>query len=195
MHEQREFIAPMNALEASQRAQYVLRRWKYRHLQNCQGLRFERGKPGSALVAVNPHHVHARIDLFLTEQRDSTCRVVVEQRVFKLGQPCSNLDKLVWRGDLDDVQAALTRRADLSVDRVRQDRYAASVSYKYLAFVVTPPLIALLWLVFNDRWIGVAAMGALLAIVAFVLPLLPFQMPEFKLENTVPEFPSNYLRN
>lgn len=195
MRAHREFTAPMSALEASQRAQYILRRWRYKCWTTREGLRFERGTPGSAIVAVNPHHVHARIDLFLADLDDGTCKVVVDQDVFKLGQPCSRLDKIVWRGDLDDLEASLTRRADLTVDRVRQDRYAASISYKYLGFVIAPPLFALFWFLSRDQWAEVAAMGGLVAVSALILPLLPFRMPDFPLENTLPEFPSNYLRS
>lgn len=194
MRDARTFVAPMNATEAAQRAQYVLGKWRYKFWSIPNGIRFERAFAGSALFAVNPHHVHSRIDVLLSEKSDGTCEVSAEQRVYKFGQPCSNLDKLVWRGDMDDLEASLARREEPSIDRIRQDHYAASISFKYIGFVIVPVLAALFWFLFNEQYLQVAVMGTLTVATALILPRLPFKMPHFPLDNVPPPFQSNYPR-
>lgn len=196
MRNQRQFDAPMSAMEAAQRAQYILGKWNYRSWGIPGGVRFERGFTGSALFVFRPHQVHAIIDLHLQEVDQSRCRVTVEQKVMKLGQPCPNLDKMVWAGDLDDLEAMLTRREEPSIDRVGQDRYAGAVSLKYIFAIVLPLLVS-----FGIFYVLGNLVTALVSIVllvgsAVIMPYLPFKMPHFPLENQMPPppFESNYVR-
>lgn len=194
MKSERRFVAPMNAIEASQRAQYVLAKWKYRAWSIKGGIRFERSMPLAGLVAVHPHHVHARIDALLYEQPDGACSVQVTQEVFKYGQPCSNLDKMVWQGDLDDLERALTERREPAIDRNRENSYAGMISFKFIFVAILVPLIAFAWLLFNDNKLGAILMLVVIVLSAVILPHLPFRMPHFPLENRLPEFDSNYPR-
>lgn len=191
-----EFDAPMSAMEAAQRAQYVLGKWKYRYWGVIGGVRFERAFSGSALVAVQPHHIHTTIDLGLEDLGDGRCRVTIDQRVMKLGQPATNLDKMVWRGDVDDLEAVLLRREEPRIDRIRQDRYAGLVSYKYFGFVILPALIATAAFLGLSNWVVGVASAVMLILSAVIMPYLPFKMPHFPLENQMPAppFESNYMR-
>lgn len=186
----------MSAMEAAQRAQYVLGKWGYRFWGIPGGVRFERGFTGSALFVFKPHQVHTIINLQLQELDQSRCRVSVEQKVMKLGQPCPNLDKMVWAGDLDDLEAMLTKYEEPAIDRTRQDRYAGAVSLKYICFVILPLLVA--FGVFYAMGNLATAMVSLVLMIlsAVILPYLPFKMPHFPLENHIPAppFESNYVR-
>jgi len=181
-------------MEAAQRAQYVLSRWKYRGWSIPGGIRFERAFSLSGLFAIHPHQVHTHIDLQI-EEKPNGCSITAVQTVYKLGQPCSNLDKMVWKGDLDDLEAAVVHRAPLKRDRIKENGYAGAVSIKFIVVAVLPPLVAALWLLFQQNFVGSAAMIALLAIAAIVMPYLPFKMPHFPLEGELPPFDSNYPRS
>lgn len=186
----------MSAQEAAQRAQYVLGKWKFRYWGVIGGVRFERAFAGSALVAVQPHHVHSTIELGLEDLGDERCRVTIDHRVMKLGQPSPSLDKMVWMGDLEDLEAMLLRREEPKIDRIRQDRYAGLVSYKYLGIVVLPLIVAAGVFFALENWIAAFTCILLVVVSAAILPFLPFKMPHFPLENQIPAppFESNYLR-
>lgn len=187
----------MSAMEAAQRAQYVLGKWKYRSWGIPGGVRFERGFAGSALVVIRAHHVHATIDLLLQDLGEEKCQVSIDQKVMKLGQPSTNLDKIVWLGDVEDVEAMLLRREEPKLDRIREDDYAGKVSLKYICFAVIPPLVAALWLYIIGNLVGAIIAGLLTLVTIPILPKLPFRMPHFPIENQVPPppFESNYIRN
>lgn len=187
----------MSAIEAAQRAQYVLGKWGYRFWGIPGGVRFERGFTGSALFVFRPHQVHTIINLHLQELDQTRCRVTVEQKVMKLGQPCPNLDKMVWIGDLDDLEAMLTKRQEPVIDRTRQDLYAGAVSLKYICFVIFPLLVAFgAFYALGNLVTAMVSLG-LMTLSAIILPFLPFKMPHLPLENQVPPppFESNCVRN
>lgn len=188
----------MPGLEAASRAHNVLGRWRYRSWAIPGGTRFERSFPLSALLVVHPHHVHSRIDMTIRETGDGRCQVTLVQNVYKLGQPSSRLDKEVWEGDLIDVEASLMRREEPVIDRTRQNAYAGKVSGLYIGFVIVPILIigALVGFIYANAILGAAIALGLLAVAAITMPFVPFQMPDFPLENALPPAPggSNYLR-
>lgn len=194
MRNERQFIAPMSAIEAAQRAQWVLGKWKFNFWSIPGGIRFERSLPLAGLMVLHPHQVHARIDIHFQDLGDGTCRVFVEHRVFKFGQPSSNLDKMVWMGDLEDLEGALLRREEPKLDRVRQNAYAGSISIKYLLAIVLPCIAASVWLFISGHFIGPLILMVCMVGAALLLPVLPFRMPDFPLPNTLPEFQSNYPR-
>ncbi|MBC8063906.1 MAG: hypothetical protein H7Y17_03690 [Chlorobia bacterium] len=194
MRNERQFIAPMSAVEAAQRAQYVLGKWKFKFWSIPGGIRFERSVPLAGLMVIHPHQVHSRIDLHLQELGEGACRVFVKHQVFKFGQPSSNLDKIVWLGDVEDLEAALQRREEPKLDRNRQDRYAGAISIKFILATIVPPVIAAIWLVATGERMATFLMLLVLILVAILFPFLPFRMPHFPLENQLPPFDSNYVR-
>jgi hypothetical protein len=194
MRNERQFIAPMPAIEAAQRAQWVLGKWRFNFWSIPGGIRFERSLPLAGLMVLHPHQVHCRIDVHFQDRGDGTCQVLVNQRVFKFGQPSSNLDKMVWMGDLEDLEGALLRREEPKIDRIRQNAYAGAISMKYLLAIVLPSLVAAAWLFILGNWIGPAVLMVCMIGAALLLPVLPFKMPHFPLPNTLPAFQSNYPR-
>jgi hypothetical protein len=196
MHTDRQFIAPMSAAEAAERSKYVLGKWKFKCWSVPNGIRFERSVPFAGLMVIHPHHVHCRIDLFFRDREDGSCEVRMSQQVFKFGQPSTNLDKQVWHGDTEDVEANLVRREEPRIDRTKQNSYAGLVSVKYLLISVLPPLVVAGWLVAVDRPIGAICCVLVVVAAAIVMPRLPFRMPDFPLDNQVPTAPftSNYPR-
>jgi hypothetical protein len=194
MRNERQFIAPMTAIEAAQRAQWVLGKWKFNFWSIPGGIRFERSLPLAGLMVLHPHQVHCRIDIHFQDLADGTCQVFVDHRVFKFKQPSSNLDKMVWMGDLEDLEGALLRREEPKIDRVRQNAYAGAVSIKYLLAIIVPCMAASIWLFVLGSLVGPLILVACMVVAALLLPVLPFRMPDYPLPNMLPEFQSNYPR-
>lgn len=196
MRSERQFSIPISAVEAIHRAKYLLGKTKYRCSQTPEGLRCERAYFGSGFVAIRPHHVHALVNISLRDSMNGSCEVAVEQKIMKLGQPSSNLDKMVWKGEIDDLEAYLTRNEEPRIDRIEQDVYAGKVTLKYVLAVVLPLSGVLIYFLATMNYVGGAIALVLFLLTVVMLPFLPFKMPEFPLENQVPAppFVSNYLR-
>ena len=188
----------MSGLEAASRAHNVLEKWGYRGRAISGGIRFERGFFLSAMFAVHPHHVHSRIEITIQETGPGSCQVSLTLHVYKLGQPSSRLDKEVWMGELDDVEASLMRREEPRIDRSKQNAHAGKMSGLFIGFVIMPCLLigALAGLATHNVLVGAGVALGLLLVAAVAMPFLPFQMPDFPLENALPPAPggSNYLR-
>lgn|GEM_PF-7134097 len=199
MKNQREFLAPMTGVEAANRAQYVLKRWKYRAWSIPGGVRFERSTPIAGLAVIHPHLVHARIDMQILELPEGKCRISLNQTILKFGQPFTRLDKAVWLGDLEDVESYVGRREELQVDRVQQNAYAGRMTLVFLAYATFPALLAgaVTGFLTQAGLVGLIAGLVVILIAALFLPIIPLRMPDFPLDNALPPAPggSNYIRN
>lgn len=197
MNKTREFETACSPLEAASRAQTILAALRFRIKGVGNELKGERSFPFSGALVVRPQQVHCLLDIQIMPLPSGGCRISVRQRVFKMGSPASMLDKVVWNGELDDLENMIVRHQPPKVDRIKQDLYSGRITWIFIGFAGFVATIfgfpaASVWGVVGGLLTGLL----IFVVLALMLPYFPFPVREFPLENPMPEadFDSNYIR-
>lgn len=155
---------------------------------------YERGRPGAAIYVTRPHLNHARITLELKERPDGVT-VAVVQEVFRYGQPTSQIDKQIFRGELDDIRSVLEGKRP-TIDRVQQNVYAGNLA-AYLILLIIAPAVAAAGFHQQMEWFGWLVCAAVMFGAIFGYLFAPIRVPDFPLKQSLPdsEFESPYPRD
>ncbi len=181
MHYQRSFVSPNSCAVCRARVKKLLETYGFRIVKEENLLEFERSARGAGLVATQPRSVHTTLVVWLSEEGDG-CSVLLTEVVQKYGQPASRLDKALWEGELDDIEALLIRNEPPNQDRAKQNASAGTfavvaVAFMLLLYIIVAVLRSVLGFSF---WVELLLFFLVtLPVVAFysLVPLRPRNFP------------------
>ena len=116
---------------------------------------------------------------------------MAELRTDPMRGPLSALDRHVWKGEMDDLRAAIERVPGPGLDRVRENTSAGVLTgvTTILVFAIILPTVVR---VMEKGWSAAAPFAAIIPVVVLYV-LLPFPMPHYPLADAPTDL-SNYPR-
>ena len=175
-----ETTIPDDPKTALARAEALLSRYGF--TKEAEG-RYVRGSRLGSGTGLRPRQVLAK----LTLHADGS-GVGAELKTDPTRVPTSTLERHLWRGEMDDLRAALENVPGPGLDRARED-YATSILVGVTMVTVFVVLAVAIPIFYPRVW--PAAIVALLPIVVYAV--FPFRMPRYPLQEA-PRDVSNYPR-
>ena len=178
-----ETAVPDDPGAALARAEALLRRYGFVREAEREGVYVRASRWGTG-GGVYPRQVRATLGL---EIGDGCAREVL--RTDPLRGPVSALDRHVWRGEMDDLRAAIEGVPGPGLDRAREN--TAAGAFTAITVVVVLVLFAIGFSVRGSLGIALTVLGAVVPLLLYIV--LPLRMPSYPVAETPADL-SNYPR-